>query len=423
MPEGAELTFVPTDLEKPMVLYGTSIAQGACASRPGMAWRTILQRKLDYPLINLGFSGNGRLEPEVLDFINETDASLYILDCMPNLATIDEDSVSQLVVNAVKQIRSKHNTPILLIEHAGNSNGASDSLNYKRYIVPNKGQRMAYEQLQAAQVPNVYYLSHDELNFPADGWVDYVHPSDLGMQHQADIVERKVREILYMPMGTLSTTQPVRQRREPDMYEWYDRHQAFLNCINNQPPKAVIMGNSITHYWSGEPEHPQKNGPKSWDKHLRKNGFQNLGCGWDRVENVLWRVYHGELEGYDAERIVLMIGTNNMGLNSNAEIVDGLRFLLEAISQRQPNAQIKVIGILPRRGQEAWVKEINASIEEMAKSGGHLYTDVGEAFLQKDGTIDEQLFIGDGLHPNEKGYSRIAKLIVDFPSSTISNTH
>ena len=247
--------------------------------------------------------------------------------------------------------------------------------------------------------------------------------TDLGMQHQADSVERKVREILRMPMGTLSTTQPVRQRREPDMYEWYDRHQAFLNCINNQPPKAVIMGNSITHYWSGEPEHPQKNGPKSWDKHLRKNGFQNLGCGWDRVENVLWRVYHGELEGYDAERIVLMIGTNNMGLNSNAEIVDGLRFLLEAISQRQPNAQIKVIGILPRRGQEAWAKEINASIEEMAKSGGYLYTDVGEAFLQKDGTIDEQLFIGDGLHPNEKGYSRIAKLIVDFPSSTISNTH
>ena len=89
VPEAEDATFewIPVSTELPIVLYGTSIAQGACASRPAMAWGSIVQRSLDYPLINLGFSGNGKLAPEVIEFINEIDARLYILDCLPNLTT------------------------------------------------------------------------------------------------------------------------------------------------------------------------------------------------------------------------------------------------------------------------------------------------------------------------------------------------
>lgn len=83
IPEETRFEFIPQSSEKPIVLYGTSIAQGACASRPAMAWSTIVQRSLGYPLINLGFSGNGQLEKEVLQLISETDARLYILDCLP----------------------------------------------------------------------------------------------------------------------------------------------------------------------------------------------------------------------------------------------------------------------------------------------------------------------------------------------------
>ena len=113
---------VIVSLEKPIILYGTSIAQGACASRPAMAWGTILQRSLDYPLINLGFSGNGKLAKEVLQFIGETDARLYILDCMPNLPNQKEEDITALAIAAVKQLREKHSAPILLIEHGGYSN-------------------------------------------------------------------------------------------------------------------------------------------------------------------------------------------------------------------------------------------------------------------------------------------------------------
>jgi len=339
IPEDAKLEFIPVSLEKPIILYGTSIAQGACASRPAMAWGTILQRSLDYPLINLGFSGNGKLAKEVLQFIGETDARLYILDCMPNLPNQKEEDITALAIAAVKQLREKHSAPILLIEHGGYSNMYMDSIKYNEVTQVNRASRKAYEQIQSEGIKDVYY---------------------------------------------------------------------FLEQVRNHPPKAVILGNSITHYWGGEPEHRNKNGRETWEKVMRPAGFQNLGCGWDRIENVLWRIYHGELDGYKAGKVVLMIGTNNCGLNNDKEIVEGLRFLLSAIRQRQPEASVKVIGILPRRNQEQWVRNINFDIKEMVETEGYEFANPGTALLLQDGKINESLFIGDGLHPNDKGYELIA---------------
>ena len=86
----AESEFIPLQVrnDKPVVVYGTSIAQGGCATRPGLAWTNILSRKLDRPVINLGFSGNGRLEKEVLDLVAATAAKIYVLDCLPNLVGV-----------------------------------------------------------------------------------------------------------------------------------------------------------------------------------------------------------------------------------------------------------------------------------------------------------------------------------------------
>lgn len=71
VPAGSHFEFAAPSKKKPVVIYGTSIAQGACASRPGMAWTNILQRKLDFPVVNLGFSGNGRLEEEFFRLLAE----------------------------------------------------------------------------------------------------------------------------------------------------------------------------------------------------------------------------------------------------------------------------------------------------------------------------------------------------------------
>ncbi|MDO5523594.1 MAG: SGNH/GDSL hydrolase family protein [Bacteroidia bacterium] len=402
VPDSAEFNFIPVLQEKPVVVYGTSIAQGGCASRPGMAWTNILSRKLDYPVINLAFSGNGPLEKELVDLIDEIDASLFIFDCLPNMGALSSEEVIGRTVYGVKKLREKHDAPILIVDHIGYRNDETNKSSKESAGRMNLASRQAFDSLVQLGVKNIYHLHKDSINFPDNGCVDNIHPNDLGMQAYADAYEKVIREILSMPVGKLTTTKPVTQRREPYIYEWKERHANILQRIQKQAPRKVIIGNSITHYWGGEPG--RENGSQSWKKQMQPAGFLNLGYGWDRIENVLWRVYHGELNGYQADEIILMIGTNNLGLHPDEEIVKGLEFLLTQLKIRQPEAKIKVVGLLPRRGKETEVKAINRQISEMVSLNNHTYVDVGYKLLSKNGKIDESLF-SDGLHPNEKGYS------------------
>ena len=409
VPESAEFSFIPLLKEKPIVVYGTSIVQGACASRPGMAWTNILSRKLDYPVINLAYSGNGPLEKVKVDMINELDASLIIYDCLPNMINLTDDEVKKRTAYGVSAIREKSNVPILITDHIGYLNEEMIVGRKEMAERVNRASHEVFDSLKQAGVTDIYYLSQDSLNFPADGAVDYIHPNDMGMQVYADSYEKVVRRILNMPVGEFATTQPVSQRREPYIYEWKKRHRDKLELIEGEEPRKVIIGNSITHYWNDE--EGRENGRNSWLKYMEPKGFFNLGCGWDMIENVLWRVYHGELDGYNADEVVLMIGTNNIGLSTDDDIVEGLQFLLKQIEIRQPDAEIKVIGILPRRDHEEIVKSLNEHISVMSGRNGWHFIDVGEK-LMKNGRIDEDLF-SDGLHPNDNGYSLIAPLIVN----------
>ncbi|SCD19967.1 GDSL-like Lipase/Acylhydrolase family [Proteiniphilum saccharofermentans] len=411
VPDSAEFKFIPTLKEKPIMVYGTSIAQGGCASRPGMGWTNILSRKLDYPVINLAFSGNGPLEKELVDLIDEIDASLYIYDCLPNMGSLSSEEVVKRTIYGVSKIREKHDTPILLVDHIGYRNQEMNNASKESGDRMNSALKSAYDSLVNQGVKNIYHLRKDMIDFPEDGCVDNIHPNDLGMQAYANAYEKIIREILNMPAGDFKITKPVSQRREPHMYEWKARHENILQSIQLKHPKRVIIGNSITHYWGGTTE--RENGSQSWKKQMDPAGYLNLGYGWDRIENVLWRVYHGELSGYDAEEVILMIGTNNLGLNTDDEIVKGLRFLLRQIRIRQPNAKIKVMGLLPRRGYEDHVKAINKHITKMVLLHDYIYLDVGDRLLLENGKIDETLF-SDGLHPNEEGYARIVDDIIIF---------
>lgn len=180
---------------KPMVFWGTSITQGACASRPGMVHTAILGRRLDRPVVNLGFSGNGRMEPEVAQLLTEIDASVYIIDCCPNLAG---EQVAERTEPLVDILRSKHpETPILLVE---------DRIYADAFIVParrtrNEGNqaalRDAYHRLRKRGVKHLYYLEGDKL-LGADGedTVDGSHPTDLGFVRQADAFQAVLKPIL-----------------------------------------------------------------------------------------------------------------------------------------------------------------------------------------------------------------------------------
>ncbi len=407
VPADSELTFIPARTDKSIVLYGTSIAQGACATRPGLAWSTIVERALDVPLVNLGFSGNGKLEPELTELINEIDSRLIILDCIPNLSASEqcEDLIKERTSACVKAIRQKHPaTPILLMEHSGFGDMKSSPVKMEECERANSSLKEAYEALIGQGVKELYYLSRDERCLTEDCWVDNVHLSDLGMYRQAECVESKVREILNMPVGDVSTMIPVTQRREPGMYEWHRRHSGLLQSVTGKERK-VIIGDSITHYWKGEGSHC--NGGDTWGRYMGE--YLNLGFGWDRIENMLWRVYHGAMDGFKAKEVIVLAGANNVLNNDNDDdILRGLEQLLSAIKVRQPKAEIKVCGVLPIRDREDRILGLNARIRDMAHRNGYTFMDPGHKLLTPEGKFNASLF-KDIVHPNASGYKLIGK--------------
>ena len=407
--DNASISFIPVSEEKPLVVYGTSIAQGACASRPGMAWINIINRTMEHPVVNLGFSGSGKLEKELFELLAETDAKLYIIDCMPNMISpADTAVIAERILTGIKTLRTRNQAPVLLVEHSGYMNEYTSDSAEASYKASNRQLRKAYNTLMQ-QEPDIYYLTKEEIGLSMDAMVEGVHPSDLGMQQYADSYVKKIREILKEETGTESTCIPCKQQRDP--YDWQARHEQILKLNRTDSPEAVIIGNSIVHYWAGEPLAHQQRGKHAWSRLFKGTKVHNLGFGWDKIENVLWRIYHGELDGYEAKNIFMLIGTNNLQFNTDHEIIEGIVFTAKAIRERQPSAKLHVIGILPSKGQEQRIAHINTELQQELVKSNAIYIDLTPFLTKRDGRIDESLF-GDGLHPNEKGYKKIAEALL-----------
>jgi hypothetical protein len=380
-----------------------------------MAWTAILGRNMDRPLINLGFSGSGRLEKPVLKLMSEIDAKIYILDCLPNLpknsweglGISTDEEFRKRVLEAVRFLKSsKPDIPILLVDHAGYSEQFINKSRKESFSHVNKLQKEAYHQLREEGYDELFYLTYDEIGMSRDGTMDGTHPNDLGMMNYGVAYTKKLREILNEPIGLSSTTRPVTQYREPHNYDWEDRHYEILEMNASDPPRSVILANSIIHFWGGLPRTKLVTEEETWETIFTPMGVRNYAYGWDRVENVLWRVYHEELDGFEAEKILVMIGTNNLHLNTNDEILEGLQLLVRAIKYRQPKSEIILLGILPRRDYEESIADLNIEIARIAANLKVSYGDLGASFLNKDQKINESLF-SDGLHPNESGYFRL----------------
>ncbi len=365
-------------------------------------------------MINLGFSGNGKLDTAVIDLMNEIDAKIYVLDCLPNLTGFAADEVDKRIRASVNMLQQKHPaTPILLVEHSGGNNrSVIDTSRYHEFEKVNLVLRKSFAALKAAGIKNIYLLTNQEINLDINSTVDGVHPNDIGMEKHAMAYEKIIRKILDEPKGEIATTIPVTQSRDGN-YDWQKRHEEVLRLNKTQPPANVIIANSIIHYWGGKPEAPISTGADSWNKYLEPLNVRNLGYGWDRIENALWRVYHGELDGYDAKHVTAMIGTNNLGVNNDDEIIEGLQMLLKAIKNRQPKATILLSGIFPRRDMEKRVVALNNRIEKLADLIKARYINPGKVLLKNDGKIEERFFT-DGLHPNKTGYQKLGILMETY---------
>jgi hypothetical protein len=173
---------------KPVVFYGTSITHGACASRPGMVHTAILGRRFDVPVVNLGFSGNGRMDKEVGDFLIRIDAAAYVIDCLPNM---DAKEVTEKCGPLVRQLRAlRPDTPIVLVEDRRNTDSWIIAGRRKRHDDNHAALKAAYEQLVKEGVKGLSYVPGDHLyGDDADGATDGSHASDLGFYRQADVFE------------------------------------------------------------------------------------------------------------------------------------------------------------------------------------------------------------------------------------------
>jgi len=188
----AAIVFEPEEL--PILIYGTSITQGGSASRPGMAYPAILSRRLNREVLNFGFSGNGRLDLELADYLATLPASLLIIDALPNVSAGDVD---KKLIAFILRFREKSDIPLLIVpnisyghEDDNTETGAALKQKYEEYLT-------ARVFIKKSGIKNVTFLSEKQIRFIDDeGSVDGVHLTDLGMIRHAENLYSPVRKVM-----------------------------------------------------------------------------------------------------------------------------------------------------------------------------------------------------------------------------------
>ncbi len=209
---------------------------------------------------------------------------------------------------------------------------------------------------------------------------------------------------------------PVTQNRDHRTYDWVERHNAILELNKSGAANAqvVLLGDSITHFWGGEPKSTRVSGATSWEKYLAPHKPLNLGFGWDRTENVLWRLRHGEVAGLKPKAYVVLIGTNNFQVNSVAETVDGIEEVCEEIRRRSPGAKLLLLAILPRgetpNDLRSKAADANALLKTRVAKLADKYLDLSDRYVGPGGRISKAI-MSDFLHPTDKGYEIMGQAI------------
>ena len=174
-------------IDKPVVFYGTSITHGGCCSRPGLSFVNWIGRDLDVPVVNLGFSGSGRMEFEMSEHLANIDASCYVLDCLWNMKSVAsgearKDSVEENYEPFIRNLRAKRpDVPIVMAESSDVYFG--ECPRSKHHQAKDRVVKALFKKLRAEGWKNLYWLPKDGMySGDFEGTVDGNHPNDLGMQ-------------------------------------------------------------------------------------------------------------------------------------------------------------------------------------------------------------------------------------------------
>ena len=184
--------------------------------------------------------------------------------------------------------------------------------------------------------------------------------------------------------------------------QWKALHEQDLARVKEGPVDLLFLGDSITQGW-GENE--------TWKKLYAPRRPANFGIGGDTTQNVLWRITEGQaLEGIEPKAIVLMIGTNNFGLENDqpADVVRGVAAIVKTLREKEPQAKLLLVGLFPRDEMpdtdfRQRIAATNQQLAQLAEKQQIEYLDVGGKFLAADGKLPREI-MPDFLHLSPRGY-------------------
>ncbi len=208
---------------------------------------------------------------------------------------------------------------------------------------------------------------------------------------------------------------------EKTQYDWTNRHARILREQAAMDPEIVLLGDSITHEWAGRQSIGGDDALPRFKRAFEGYRVLDAGYGFDRIQNILWRLENGELDGIRPKLVVLLAGTNNMNLKSKAdptlanstpeEIAEGVIAVVDRLRRKLPEAHMLVLGIFPRgrkAGSRCRVEGATANALIAAGLTGMervSFADISGVFLGDDGVFPEELS-HDALHLKDAGFDR-----------------
>ena len=209
-----------------------------------------------------------------------------------------------------------------------------------------------------------------------------------------------------MPLSRICVPVP---KIEDDAYDWWKRHESKKEWSRNHKAKVIFFGDSNTHFWSNEDG--INYGEGVWDELFAGKDVLNMGYGFDRIQNTLWHIENGEVDGQEPDLAVLLMGANQLTVTENysgdtpEETACGIKFLTEKLREKFPSAHIVVMELLPSGRRYDKKMEVNRILREIIPGMADTeLIDASAGFFDADGNPDPQFFRKDMCHLCRKGY-------------------
>ena len=268
---------------------------------------------------------------------------------------------------------------------------------------------------------NLFAQSQAEASAPVPKAVAIARPTaeeiQIAKQSLAKFIETadtSVKELNTKYPGLIGIqVPPANSATSPSLAPMFQtKHVANVEVAKQGNIDVLFMGDSITDFWRNTTG--AYAGKPVIDKYWSDLKIANFGIAGDTTQGVIYRLQNGEGQGFTPKAVMLMIGTNNTGRNSAAEIAEGVGAVVMELQKDFPNAKILLLGIFPRSTAKDPVRttlaEINNTISKLHDGKTIFYLDIGAKFLDADGNIPKDV-MSDALHPTTKGYEIWAEAV------------